>query len=264
MQGTNFNEVARQAKEHTWSHYTRHKSYGDLDNFRIIVEGYDNYYVDEKGKRYLDATGGSHCCLVGHGRQEIVDAIYEQLKAVDYASGLVATHVPTAQLSAKLAELAPGKLTKTYYSLSATEAIEDALKMAIQYQAQAGYRGKYKVLYRDGAHHGFTFGAAAVSGDVAIRNPIFDAVDPPIGVVVPEAHAYRCKFCVGDCNLGCAQAIEEVIQREGPETIAAFMMEPMAKGAIMPHPDYWSTIRKICDKYGILIIADEAVTGFGR
>ena len=238
MQETNFNEVSRQAKEHIWAHYTKSKAYGDLDNFGIAVEARDNYYIDDKGKRYLDATGGSHCCLVGHGRQEMVDAIYNQLKAVEFTGGgLLFTTTPTAQLAAKLAELAPGDLSKVYFSLSATEAIEDALKMAIQYQAQAGFPRKYKVLFRDGSHHGFTFGAMAVSGDQGIRSPIFESIAPPIGVVVPEAHSYRCRFCEGNCNLGCATAVEDVIQFENPDTVAAFMTEPMAKGAIMPHPD---------------------------
>ena len=174
------------------------------------------------------------------------------------------TTVPTARLAARLAQMTPGDLSKVYFSLSATEAIEDALKMAIQYQAQSGNPRKYKVLFRDGSHHGYTFGAMAVSGDRSIRSPIFSPVTPPMGVMVPEAHDYRCRFCTGSCNLGCASAIEDAIEFENPETVAAFIMEPVAKGAIIPHPDYWTTVRGICDKYGILIIDDEAVTGFGR
>ncbi len=265
MEESHFDELSHQAKEHLWPHYTQHSAYGGLSGFGIAVEARGSYYIDDKGKRYLDVTGGSHCCLVGHGRQEVTDAVYQQMKEVEFiAGGLRLTTVPTVRLGARLAQMTPGDLSVVYFSLSGTEAIEDALKMAIQYQAQAGNPRKYKVLFRDGSHHGYTFGAMAVSGDRAIRSPIFAPVTPPMGVMVPEAHDYRCRFCTGSCNLGCASAIEDAIEFEGPETVAAFMMEPVAKGAIIPHPDYWATVRAICDKYGILIIDDEAVTGFGR
>ena len=264
MGESHFDELSGQANEHLWLQYTRHNSYGDTAS-GIVAEARGSYYIDDKGKRYLDVTGGSHCCLVGHGRREVADAVYQQMKDVEFIGELLPlTTVPTARLGARLAQMTPGDLSKVYFSLSATEAIEDALKMVIQYQAQAGNPRKYKVLFRDGSHHGYTFGAMAVSGDRAIRSPIFDPVTPAMGVKVPEAHDYRCRFCTGSCNLGCASAIEDAIEFENPETIAAFMMEPVAKGAIMPHRDYWATVRAICDKYGILIIDDEAVTGFGR
>ncbi|MQF68863.1 aspartate aminotransferase family protein [SAR202 cluster bacterium AD-804-J14_MRT_500m] len=267
MEEPHIDQLSRQAKEHLWPHYTGHNTYGDMSDFGIAVEAKGNYYIDDKGKRYLDGTGGSHCCLIGHGRQEVADAVYQQMNQMEFIGeslGLRLTTVPTTQLSARLAQMTPGDLSKVYFSLSATEAIEDALKMVIQYQSQAGNPRKYKILFRDGSHHGYTFGAMAVSGDRAIKSPIFSSVTPSMGVMVPEAHEYRCRFCTGSCNLGCAIAVEDAIQFEDPETVAAFMMEPVAKGAIVPHADYWTTVRAICDKYGILIIDDEAVTGFGR
>ena len=265
MEESQFDKLADQANEHLWPHYTMRDAFPAMAGSGIVVEARGSYYTDDKGKRYLDVTGGFHCCLVGHGRQEVIDAVYQQMNGVEFVGEFVGfTTVPTAALAARLAQVTPGDLSKVYFSLSATEAIEDALKMAIQYQAQAGNPRKYKVLFRDGSHHGYTFGAMAVSGDRSIRSPIFAPVTPPIGVMVPEAHAYRCRFCTGSCNLGCASAIEDAIEFEDPETVAAFIMEPVAKGAIVPHPDYWATVRTICDKYGILIIDDEAVTGFGR
>ena len=265
MGESNFDELSHQTNEHLWPHYTKHGTYGELAGFGIAVKARGNYYIDDKGKRYLDVTGGSHCCLVGHGRQEVANAVYQQMKDVENIWwGLRLTTIPTTRLAARLAKMTPGNLSKVYFSLSATEAIEDALKMVIQYQAQTGNPRKYKILFRDGSHHGYSFGAMAVSGDRDIRSPIFRPVTPAMGVMVPEAHEYRCRFCTGSCNLGCTSAIEGAIEFEDPETVAAFIMEPVAKGAIVPHRDYWLTVRAICDKYGILIIDDEAVTGFGR
>lgn len=258
-------DLTRKGREHIWQHYVKHVNYGDSDNFNIGVGGEGNYFLDPSGKRYLDATGGFHCCLVGHGRSEIIDAVNLQMQSVEYVgSGILFTTIPTIELAAKLAELTPGDLRVSYFSLSGTEAIEGALKMAIQYQAQGGFQYKHKVLFRDGSHHGFTFGAMSVSGDPGIRSPIFERLVSPIGVVVPSAHPYKCDYCDGACNLGCAKAVESTIQYENPDTVAAFMMEPIAKGAIIPHPEYWPMIDEICKKYGILIIADEVVTAFGR
>ena len=181
MGESHFDQLSHQAGEHLWPHYTKFYTHGDLG---IAVEARGNYYIDDKGKHYLDATGGSHCCLIGHGRREVTEAVYEQMNAIEFIDeDLRLTTVPTARLGARLAQMTPGDLSKVYFSLSATEAIEDALKMAIQYHAQVGNPRKHKILFRNGSHHGYTFGAMAVSGDNTIRSSIFSSVTPPVQVM---------------------------------------------------------------------------------
>ena len=144
MGESNFDKLSQQASEHLWPLYTMGNTYDDMAEVGIVVEANGSHYVDDKGKRYLDVTGGFHCCLVGHGRQEVTDAVYKQMNEVEFGGEYLGfTTVPTARLAAKLAQMTPGDLSKVYFSLSATEAIEDALKMAIQYQC-------CKVLRRSG------------------------------------------------------------------------------------------------------------------
>ena len=213
----------------------------------------------------MDATGGSHCCLVGHGRREIAEAVYQQMLDLEFTgSGLVPfTNAPTAKLSKKLADLTPGSLSRSFYTLSGSEAVEAALKIVRQYHAQNGKPKKYKVLYRNYSHHGYTWGAMSVSGDPAIRSLIFEPT-VPMGVMVPEANPYRCIHCTGTCNLGCARSIEETIKYEDPDSIAAMIVEPVPKGALVSPPEYWDMVKDLCAKHDILLIADEVVTAFGR
>ena len=160
MEESQFDKLSHQANEHLWPHYTMRDAFPAMAGSGIVVEARGSYYIDSKGKRYLDVTGGFHCCLVGHGRQEVTDAVYQQMNGVEFVGEFVGfTTIPTAGLASRLAQMTPGDLSKVYFSLSATEAIEDALKMVIQYQAQSGYPRKYKVLFRDGSHYGYTFGA---------------------------------------------------------------------------------------------------------
>lgn len=265
MTNDTINELIAQAKDHLWMSHNQFSGRDDPAILGIAVKGEGCYVIDSEGNRYLDATGGSHCCLVGHGRREIADAVYEQMQNLQFSgSGLTPfTNVPTARLSKKLAELSPGNLTRSFYTLSGSEAVEAALKIVRQYHAQNGNPKKFKVLYRNYSHHGYTWGAMSVSGDPAIRSLIFEPTIP-MGVMVPEANPYRCIHCTGTCNLGCARSIEATIEYEDPDSIAAMIVEPVPKGALMSPPEYWDTIKDLCAKHDILLIADEVVTAFGR
>ena len=265
MTNETINELIGQAKDHLWMSHNQFSGRDDPAILGIAVKGEGCYVIDSEGNRYLDATGGSHCCLVGHGRREIADAVYEQMQNLQFSgSGLTPfTNVPTAKLSKKLAELSPGNLTRSFYTLSGSEAVEAALKIVRQYHAQNGNPRKFKVLYRNYSHHGYTWGAMSVSGDPAIRSLIFEPTIP-MGVMVPEANPYRCIHCTGTCNLGCARSIEATIEYEDPDSIAAMIVEPVPKGALMSPPEYWDTIKDLCAKHDILLIADEVVTAFGR
>ncbi len=265
MTDSSFHEVIGQAKDHVWMSHAQFRDRDDPTTLGVAMRGEGCYVIDHEGRRYLDATGGSHCCLIGHGRREMAEAVYHQMLDLEFSgSGLVPfTNVPTAKLSKKLAELTPGDLSRVFYTLSGSEAIEAALKMVRQYHAQGGSPKKYKVLYRNYSHHGYTWGAMSVSGDPAIRSPIFEPA-APMGVVVPEGNPYRCLYCVETCNLGCARAIEATIEYEDPASIAAILVEPVPKGAVTAPREYWDMVRELCAKHDILLIADEVVTAFGR
>ena len=258
-------ELIGQAKDHIWMSHAQFSGRDDPTGLGIATRGEGCYVIDSEGKRYLDATGGSHCCLVGHGRREIAEAVYQQMLDLEFTgSGLVPfTNAPTAKLSKKLADLTPGSLSRSFYTLSGSEAVEAALKIVRQYHAQGGKPKKYKVLYRNYSHHGYTWGAMSVSGDPAIRSLIFEPT-VPMGVMVPEANPYRCIHCTGTCNLGCARSIEATIEYEDPDSIAAMIVEPVPKGALVSPPEYWDMVKDLCAKHDILLIADEVVTAFGR
>jgi adenosylmethionine-8-amino-7-oxononanoate aminotransferase len=259
------NELIGQAKDHVWSSHSQFTGRDDPTGLGVAVKGEGCYVIDSDGNRYLDATGGSHCCLVGHGRREIAEAVYRQMLDLEFSgSGTVPfTNAPTAKLSKKLADLTPGNLSRSFYTLSGSEAIEAALKIVRQYHAQNGKPKKFKVLYRNYSHHGYTWGAMSVSGDPAIRSLIFEP-SLPMGVMVPEANPYRCLFCTGTCNLGCARSIEATIEYEDPDSIAAILVEPIPKGALVSPTEYWDVVKEICARHDILLIVDEVVTAFGR
>ena len=265
MNNETVQELIGHAKDHVWSSHSQIAGREDPTGLGMAVKGEGCYVIDSDGNRYLDATGGSHCCLVGHGRKEIADAVYRQMLDLEFSgSGTVPfTNEPTARLSKKLADLAPGSLNRCFYTLSGSEGIEAALKIVRQYHAQNGNPKKYKVLYRNYSHHGYTWGAMSVSGDPAIRSLIFEPA-LPMGVMIPEANPYRCLHCTGTCNLGCARSIQATIEYEDPDSIAAILVEPIPKGALVSPTEYWDIVKDLCAKHDILLIADEVVTAFGR
>jgi len=223
------------------------------------VRGEGVYFWDAAGKRYLDFNSQLMNVNVGHGNRYVIDAIKQQAETLSYMYPGIATD-PRGRLGEKLAQITPNNLKKTFFSLSGTEANESAIKIARQ------YTGRQKILGRYRAFHGQGFAAQEVGGD-----PRRLANEPGVPWVIRfhDPYRYRCMFCKGQeaCNLTCANHIEEVVQYEGPENIAAIMLEGYSgsSGIIAPpDPEYWTIVRKICDKYGILLIVDEVMSGFGR
>lgn len=217
------------------------------------------YFWDTTGNRYLDFNSQLMNVNIGHGNRKVIDAIKQQAETLTYMYPGIATD-PRGRLGEKLAQITPGTLKKTFFSLSGTEANESAMKIARQ------YTGRQKILARFRAFHGQGFGAQQAGGDPR-RLPN----EPGVGWVVHvhDPYRYRCLFCRGldACNLTCAHHIEEVVHYEGPENIAAIMLEGYSgsSGIIAPpDPEYWTIVRQICDKYGILLIVDEVMSGFGR
>jgi taurine--2-oxoglutarate transaminase len=217
------------------------------------------YFWDADGKRYLDLNSQLMNVNVGHGNRHVIDAIKQQAEALAYVYPGIATD-PRGRLGEKLAQITPTKLKKTFLCLSGTEANESAFKIARQ------YTGRQKILGRFRAFHGQGFAAQQAGGD-----PRRLANEPGVPWVVNfhDPYRYRCLFCRSQatCNLTCATHIEELVNYEGPDSIAAIVLEGYSgsSGIIAPpDPEYWTIVRKICDKYGILLIVDEVMSGFGR
>jgi adenosylmethionine-8-amino-7-oxononanoate aminotransferase len=224
------------------------------------------HVVDAQGRRYLDGMAGLFCVNVGYGRQEIVDAVAAQMSQLAYYP-LTQSHGPAAQLAGRLAELLPPGLDRVFFTNSGSEAVETALKMARQCARQMHPgENRYKIIARHRGYHGFTMGALSATGQSA-RRAAFEPLVPGF-LHVPPPDPYRCSFCgrQPSCSLACADEIERVIRMEGPETVAAVIAEPViGGGGVFPAPDgYLERLRAICDRYGVLLILDEVITGFGR
>jgi taurine--2-oxoglutarate transaminase len=217
------------------------------------------YFWDTSGKRYLDFNSQLMDVNIGHGNRKVIQAIKDQAEKLPYVYPGIATD-PRGRLGEKLAQITPKALKKTFFSVSGTEANESAIKIARL------YTGRQKILGRFRSFHGQGFGAQEAGGD-----PRRIPNEPGVGWVVHvhDPYRYRCLFCrdLDACNLMCARHIEQVVQFEGPETIAAIILEGYSgsSGIIAPpDPEYWTIVRRICDRYGILLIVDEVMSGFGR
>ncbi|MBI5240884.1 MAG: aspartate aminotransferase family protein [Elusimicrobia bacterium] len=231
-----------------------------------IVRGEGCYLYDENGKRYLDASGGAFVANVGHGVGELSRALLEQVSRVAYVNGTAFTNEPVEELAAELATLSPAGMDKSYFLSSGSEAVEAALKLARQYWVESGLPGKHKIVSQTPGYHGNTLLALSASAREHYKK-LYGSwlVKVPM---IPAPYPYRCG-CMGapDCPACTGSALEEVILREGPETVAAVIMEPVggsSTGASVPRPDYHRRLREICDRYQVLLIADEVLTGAGR
>lgn len=235
--------------------------------YPLIVRGQGVWLYDDAGREYLDACGGAYVACLGHGVTEVVDAVAEQVRRVAYVNGMSFTNEPAEALADELAELALGDLTQFYFLSSGSDAIEAALKLARQYWVERGRPEKALVVALAPGYHGNTM-LALSAGAREHYKTVFAPwlVDVPR---VPAPYAYRCE-CRG-CDAACprcsGRALEETLNRVGPENVAAFIAEPVggsSTGASVPRNDYWRTIRDICDRHQVLWIADEILVGAGR
>ncbi|MEZ4586596.1 MAG: aspartate aminotransferase family protein [Gemmatimonadales bacterium] len=231
-----------------------------------VVRGEGCYLFDENGKRYLDGSGGAYVANLGHGVAEVADAVAEQIRRVAYVSGAAFTNDAVEELAALLVPLVPGDLDKFYFLNSGSDANEAALKLARQYWVETGKPGKHKIIALKPAYHGNTMLALSVSAREHYRTLYREWLVPV--VQMPGPYPYRCD-CEGaaDCPRCTGRLLEEVIAREGADSIAALIGETVggsSTGASVPRPEYWRTIREICSRHGILWIADEVLCGAGR
>ncbi|MGH2585227.1 MAG: aminotransferase class III-fold pyridoxal phosphate-dependent enzyme, partial [Dehalococcoidia bacterium] len=232
-----------------------------------VVRAEGVWIETEDGRRYLDGSAGALVASIGHGVREVVEAQARQAGAAAYIHG---THFGVAaqeELAARLAAMAPADLDRVYPVSGGSEANETAIKFARQLHLERGDRERHLTIGRDVSYHGNTLGALAVSGHAARRRPYRPLLrDQPH---IPPAYCYRCPFGLEHpgCGVRCAEELEAEIKRTGPQYIAAFIAEPVvgaAGGALVPPPEYFPIIRDICDRYEVLFIADEVMTGIGR
>jgi adenosylmethionine-8-amino-7-oxononanoate aminotransferase len=222
---------------------------------------------DTARRRYLDAAGGAIVVGVGHGRTEIADAMSRQAAAIAFAHATAFTSNALEGYADEVAALVPMDGARVYPVSGGSEAIETALKMARAYHLANGEPSRHLVIARWGSYHGNTLGALDASGREPLRNPYL----PWLGraVHVPAAYEYRCPWPTHpkDCGLEHAKHLERVILQHGAANVAAFVAEPIAGaalGAAVPSDDYWPAISEVCRRHGVLLIADEVMTGFGR
>jgi len=234
---------------------------------RIISKGKGVYLWDIDGNQYIDAMSILWVVNVGHGREEIINAMYEQMQKINYVSLFGGYHHEKAlELADLICSILP--VSSVFFSNSGSEAIETAIKLSKQYHYVNGNPQKYKIVGRWHSYHGVTYGALSVSGIRQNRNFFEPLVPGFIHFDVP--YCYRCPFNqkYPECNLRCADDFERLVENEGPKTIAAVIVEPVmsALGSVFA-PDikeYYRRIREVCDKYDIILIFDEVNNGFGR
>src|SRR4051812_14149587 len=224
------------------------------------------HYWDVHGKRYLDALSGIYVVSVGHNNRRVLDAIRAQLDTLCFSPPMHGTNPVAVQLANLLAELAPGDLSAVKFQCGGSEVTEAAIKLARQYHRLTGNPGKYKIVSRYLSWHGSTLGSLSASG-LKGRKTVNEPLAPGFVHVFPPT-CYRCPFgkSYPDCGITCATLVGNVIEMEGPDTVAAIMVEPIGHtgGIIDPPPEYLPLLREACDRYNVLLIFDEIITGVGR
>ncbi len=251
------------AQQHLFPHFTANRVW-QSETLPVIERGEGCYLFDENGERFLDGLAGLFCVNVGHGRADIPKAAYEQMSTLAYWTNWGAAHPAAVEAASRIAALAPGDLERVFFVNSGSEAVESAVKFARQYHRSQGQPERTKIIARDMAYHGTTLGALAVTGIPGYKEPFgplmpgVHHVPNTLGESIPEGGSAA--------DLPSIQAIREVIEREGGETIAALFAEPVqnSRGALVPPQGYWQELRRICDEHGILLVADEVICGFGR
>jgi adenosylmethionine-8-amino-7-oxononanoate aminotransferase len=260
-QATTSERLQELAKRHLWLHFTEMGAYADED-IPLIVRGEGCYVYDDQGNRYLDGLSTLFCTNIGHGRADLVEAGAEQARELGFFNLWSYAHPPAIELAARIAELAPGDLNRVFFTSGGGESVDSALKLARQYHKLRGKANKTKVIARNVAYHGTTLGALSATGITGLRTP-FEPFTPG-GCHVPNTNLYRLPPGYGAENL--AEAVRERIEFEGPDTVAAVIMEPVqnAGGCFTPPEGYFQRVREICNEYDVLLISDEVICSWGR
>lgn len=249
--------------DHLWRHFTA------AGAPQLVIERGEGCYIwDNEGNRYLDALSALYCVNIGYGPWPgITEAAQKQLDTLPFFTNWVGFATPPAvELAEKITELVPIDVGRIFFVGGGSEAIETALKVARQYHRLRGEPTRHKFVTRRSAYHGTTMGALSINGSPALRSQ-FEPLLPGC-LRAPMPYRYRCPYCSEEssCNLQCADEIDGIVQNEGPETVAAVILEPVqnSAGSITPPEGYFERVREICDEHGLLLVADEVICGFGR
>ena len=234
---------------------------------RLLVGAKGMFYSTHDGRQLLDGTAGLWCVNAGHGRAEIVAAIAAQAGEMDYAPPFQMGHPKAFELASRVAQLMPGDLDHVFFANSGSEAVDTALKIALNYHARRGQAGRRKLIGRARGYHGVGFGGISVGG-ISPNRKAFGGLLSEIDHLPHTHNLEKNAFSKGQPEWGAhlADALEDLVALHGTDTIAAVIVEPMAgsTGVLVPPKGYLERLRAICDTYGILLIFDEVITGFGR
>ena len=257
---------------HLWNPYTPMDKYLKFFGFgpMTMVRGEGNYVYNQYGKQYLNANSSTWNFALGYGQEEIIKAVNDQMKELAFTSLWGHSHPRAIELAAKLVEITGGHFQHVMLGSNGSEAVETALKLARQFHRQSPNpldHGRYKIISLREGYHGLSFGAVTAAGK-KIYSEKFGPLVPGFLQINPP-YCYRCpygKTGYSECELACADALEETIYAERKESVAAFLMEPVMGeyGVIFPPEPYYKTVGDICKRNGVLLIADEVTTGFGR
>jgi adenosylmethionine-8-amino-7-oxononanoate aminotransferase len=258
------------ARDHLWMHFTRQGPLAQGADVPIIVKGKGHHIWDDKGRQYFDGLSGLFVVNAGHGRKRLAEVAAKQAEELAFFPLWSYAHPAAIELADKLASYAPGDLNKVFFTTGGGEAVESAFKLAKQYWKLMGQPMKHKVISRYVAYHGTPQGALAITGIPAMKS-MFEPLVPG-GFRVPNTNYYRAEemgFPGGteeEFGQWAANRIEEMIEFEGPETVAAVFLEPVQNsgGCFPPPPGYFQRVREICDKHDVLLVSDEVICAFGR
>jgi adenosylmethionine-8-amino-7-oxononanoate aminotransferase len=263
-------ELQAMARDHLWMHFSRQSVMSEGAGVPIIVKGEGHRIWDAAGKEYIDGLAGLFVVNAGHGRRRLAEAGARQAEQLAFFPIWSYAHPAAIELADRIADLAPGDLNHVFFSTGGGEAVETAFKLAKHYWKLAGQPTKHKVISRYIAYHGTPQGALAITGLPGMKS-MFEPVVPG-GFRVPNTNFYRAGEMgftgSGQEEFGvwAADRIEEMINFEGPETVAAVFLEPVQNsgGCFPPPPGYFQRVREICDKYDVLLVSDEVICAFGR
>jgi adenosylmethionine-8-amino-7-oxononanoate aminotransferase len=281
-------ELQQAARDHLWLHFTRMSSYADSD-IPIIVRGDGCYLEDANGKRYLDALAGLFAVNIGYGfGEEVGEAAAAQLRELPFYTNWSYAHPRAIELAAEVASVAPGDLNRVFFVSGGSEAVESAWKLARQYYSARGEQQRvqttermiagerielqvsderrWKAVARRIAYHGTTMGALSINGISSLRVPFEPLVPDVIHVRNTNRYHRPPEETEAEFTAMLLEDLDEAIMQAGPETVAMVIFEPVqnAGGSYTPPEGYWKGVREICDRYDILLCADEVITGFGR
>jgi len=264
MSSENRTSVPNSLNEH-WMPFTSNKDF--KENPRLITEAKGVYLTNHQGKKQIDASSGLFCNPLGHGREEIINAITNQLKKLDYAQPFQQGFGGSFELATRIAKHTPGNLNRIFYTMCGSSAVETAIKISIAYHRANGQGERFRIVGRERGYHGMHIGGTSVGGMINNVKTFANILMPGV-VHMRHTHLPEHKFVSGQPETGVelANDLERICSNFGAENISACIVEPIAgsTGTLVPPKGYLQRLREICDKHGILLIFDEVITGWGR